>query len=253
MNGGSAELHPLVEGFVDAGTYDRGRPRYGADVVASLLETLGLAVGAAVLELGAGTGQLSEALVAAGLELTAVEPLEQTREMLARRIGAERVRAGVAERIPLAENSVQAVLAADSFHWFDHSRAVPEIRRVLRPGGGVAVLRSLLLFDAPWGHELGTLVASVRPAHPAYDGPGPAAALGEQEGFAPVSEITIRSQQLTDREMLLAYISSISWIGALGESDRRRLLDRAEEVLESHEMVELTLPVSHRIWATRLR
>jgi SAM-dependent methyltransferase len=126
-------LHPLVSGFSDARNYDRGRPRYGPATVAAIVGALELGVGAPVLELGAGTGQLSSALVEAGLQLTAVEPLAETRALLARSIGAERVLEGVAEQIPLGEDSVEAVLAADSFHWFDRSRALPEIRRVPWP------------------------------------------------------------------------------------------------------------------------
>src|SRR5205823_12047428 len=119
-----------------ADAYDRGRPRHGEEVVGLLVSELGLRSGAPVLELGSGTGQLSEGLVGAALELFAVEPLESMRTLLAGAIGPERVRAGTAEEIPLPADSVEAVVAADSFHWFDEARAMPEIRRVLRPGRG---------------------------------------------------------------------------------------------------------------------
>jgi SAM-dependent methyltransferase len=252
-NPGGHSLHPLVEGFADAAVYDMGRPRYGAEVVQAITEALGTAPGAPVLELGAGTGQLSVALMAAGFELSAVEPLAETRAMLAGAIGAERVHAGVAEAIPLPDGSVDAVVAADSFHWFDHTRALPEIRRVLRPGGGVAILRSLPRFQRPWGHDLGGLLAQARPLHPAYDGEGPAFALSEHGGYGPVREITLTSHQASDRRRLLAYVASVSWIGALGGSDRAALLARAEEILEQHQVGELTLQIDHHIWAARLR
>jgi SAM-dependent methyltransferase len=249
----SDSLHPLVGGFADAGTYDLGRPRYEAEVVQAIAEALGTAPGAPVLELGAGTGQLSVALVAAGFELSAVEPLAETRAILARAIGDQRVHAGVAEAIPLPDGSVDAVLAADSFHWFDQRRALPEIRRVLRPGGGVAILRSLPRFQRPWGHELGGLLAQARPVHPAFDGEGPAVALSEQAGFEAVQEMTLTSHQVSDRQRLLAYVASISWIGALDGPDRANLLARAAEILEQHQVGELTLQIDHHIWAARLR
>ncbi len=246
-------LHPLVDGFADAAGYDLGRPRYGAEVVDAIVGALGTAAGAPVLELGAGTGQLSVALVDAGFDLRAVEPLAQTRELLVRAIGAQRVHEGVAEEIPLADRSVDAVLAADSFHWFDHRRALPEILRVLRPRGGVAILRSLPRFQAPWGHDLGLLLAGVRPAHPAHDGDGAAAELSEERGFEAVQEMTLTSSQPSDRERLLAYVASISWIGALGEPAREQLLARARAILERHDLGSLTLQVDHNIWAARLR
>src|SRR5262249_30059804 len=102
------EFHPLVGGFRDAAAYDAGRPRYGATVAALRVGRLARRPGAPVLDPGAGTGQLSVALLAAGLDLTAVEPLGPTRELLAAAIGAERVRDGRAEAIPLADGTVDA-------------------------------------------------------------------------------------------------------------------------------------------------
>src|ERR1700738_1080910 len=96
---GEPRLHPLVAGFLDAETYDRGRPGYGQEVVGALSAGLDLAPGAVVLELGAGTGALTRALLAGGLDVTALEPLEGMRGMLARAIGSERVLAGVAEEM----------------------------------------------------------------------------------------------------------------------------------------------------------
>ncbi|HXB14952.1 MAG TPA: class I SAM-dependent methyltransferase [Solirubrobacteraceae bacterium] len=247
-----SELHPLVGGFRDAAGYDRARPRYDASVVAELVEQLGLAQGAPVLELGAGTGQLSGALLEAGLELTAVEPLEDTRELLAGTIGAERVRAGRAEEIPLPEASVQAVLAADAFHWFDEQRAMPEIKRVLRPGGGVAILRTAPVLDTDWSRELGEMITEVRPRHPAFDARPAAAALEEDDAFGPVRESTVTTRRDLDREAILALIASFSWVATLAPEDRERLLSRAREVLDAHGVQHESYDILHQIWTARL-
>jgi len=248
-------LHPLVGGFADAENYDYARPRYGADVVDALKNALDLRAGSPVLELGAGTGQLSQALVAGGLELTAVEPLEETRVLLGRAIGPERVRAGVAEDIPLPAQSVEAVLAADSFHWFDQSRALPEIHRVLKPGGGLAILHSLPLWDGPWITEIGTLLNEARPTHPAYpvfEGLADSA-LSEVNGYGPVRKITVHSEEVTNPARVLAYLASFSWIGSLTEAERESLLGRVAEVLERYEIGEFPHQVAHIIWVARLR
>lgn len=246
------QLHPLVAGLADAGSYDRGRPRYGEQVVRELVAELSLAPAAPVLELGAGTGQLSRALLDGGLDVLAVEPLESMRAVLAGAIGAERVRAGSAERIPLPDASVAAVFAADSFHWFDERRALPEIRRVLQAGGGVAILRTLPVLDTPWGHELGQMLAAERPEHPAFGERGAAAALEEDPGFGPVRERVLEGAHMTDRDGLLAYVATLSWIGALPEPRRAEVLARAAALLDAHDVADVRFPVRHELWTARL-
>jgi SAM-dependent methyltransferase len=246
------EFHPLVEGFADAAGYDRARPRYDARVAALLMAELDLEEGSPVLELGAGTGQLSGALLEANLDLVAVEPLEATRELLAAAIGGERVRAGRAEEIPLADASVQAVMAADAFHWFDERRAMPEIKRVLRPGGGVAILRTAPAIDEPWSRELGELIMEVRPEHPAFNDRAPAAALVEDPAFGPVSALDSTSERELDRDGILALVGSFSWVGTLPGAEREQLLSRVRELLEARGVERGSYDVLHQVWVARL-
>lgn len=106
--------------------------------------------GARVLDLGAGTGKLTAALVAMGVEVTAVEPdpamLDQLRSVL------PRVRAvpGSAEAIPLADRSVDAVVVGNAMHWFDMRAAGPEIARVLVPHGLLSGLWNVVDDGVPW-------------------------------------------------------------------------------------------------------
>jgi SAM-dependent methyltransferase len=246
------ELHPLVGGFSDAAAYDAGRPRYGESAVSVLVEQLELRRGAPVLELGAGTGQLSQALLDADLELTAVEPLGPTRELLTAAIGADRVRAGRAEQIPLADGSVDAVFAADAFHWFDETRAMPEIRRVLRPRGGVAILRMLPRVESPWSREFGEILMESRPEHPAFAGRGAAAALEEDPAFGPVTERSVSTPVVLGREQLLAWVASFSWVAVLPGAERERLLERLEELLCRHDVSRVSHEVLQQIWLARL-
>jgi ubiquinone/menaquinone biosynthesis C-methylase UbiE len=110
-------LHPLAAQFASiADVYERGRPDYAPAVVGALAAELGIAPGASVLDLAAGTGELTRALLAAGLEVVAVEPQAELRERLAAIIGSERVCEAVAEAIPLHNGAVDAVTVADGFH-----------------------------------------------------------------------------------------------------------------------------------------
>jgi len=96
--------------------------------------------GLRVLDLGAGTGKLTALLAELGADVTAVEPDPAMLAELRRQLPSARALAGPAEAIPLPDGCVDAVLCAQSLHWFDLSRAVPEIARVLVPGGVIGAL-----------------------------------------------------------------------------------------------------------------
>ena len=239
------DLHPLVAGF-SAEVYDRGRPGYGREVTEILAAELGLGRGSRVLDLGAGTGKLSRALLDAGFDVTAVEPLDDMRAVLAGTIGAERALAGTAEAIPLPDASVDAVTMADSFHWFDEQPAIEEIRRVLRPGGGVAVMWTGPGWHAAgfaWADELGEALGEMRADHPIKAGRGAVVPFAEAGGFADVRNVAVEVAHESDREAILAYVASWSWIGALDEEMRSQVLERTDALLRRHG-VEL---VSHRV------
>ena len=142
-----------------AGLYERGRPPYPPAALDWLLPP-----GARrVLDLGAGTGKLTRQLVARGLDVVAVEPLDGMRAELARAVPGARVLAGSAERIPLADGAVDAVLAAQAWHWVDPARAVPEVARVLAPGGTLGLVWNERDERESWVAELGRIIGETRP------------------------------------------------------------------------------------------
>src|SRR3954462_1543927 len=128
-----------------AGEYDAARPSYTDDAVRWCLP------GGArrVLDLGAGTGKLTRVLLGLGLDAVAVEPDDAMRAL----IPAE-AHAGSAEAIPLPDDSVDAIVVGQAFHWFDPAVAVPEMVRVLRPGGSIGLLWNLFDDRVPWVAEL---------------------------------------------------------------------------------------------------
>jgi SAM-dependent methyltransferase len=93
-----------------------------------------------VLDLGAGTGKLTGDLLARGRQVLAVEPLPGMLAELHRLFPAAGAICGTAEEIPLADDTADAVVVGQAFHWFDPDRALAEIARVLRPGGTLALL-----------------------------------------------------------------------------------------------------------------
>jgi SAM-dependent methyltransferase len=240
------DLHPLAQQFASvADVYERGRPDYVPAVAGAIGAELGLAAGAPVLDLGAGTGKLSRALLAAGFDVTAVEPHETMREVLAARVGGARALSGLAEAIPLPDASVAAVTVADAFHWFDQQAALAEIARVLQPGGGLALLASVPDWKgASWAHELGTMMQQARPSHPHFDGPGWQEAVAKAGGWMAPREIRVTSSQPTDPERIVDYLASLSWVAAMPDEQRRLTLERvAEMVRAGHTPAELRVHV----------
>ena len=137
-----------------AAAYERGRPPYPAEAIDWLLPP-----GATrVLDVGAGTGKLTRQLAERGLDVVAVEPLEGMREQLARAVPGVPVYPGTAEDIPLPDGSVQAVLLAQAWHWVDPARAVPEVARVLVPGGQLGLVWNIRDERVDWVAQLGRIV-----------------------------------------------------------------------------------------------
>ena len=141
-------------GVADA--YERGRPTYPDDAVTWLLGEQP----AIVLELGAGTGKLTRVVARLGHDVHATDPDEAMLAVLEREVPGIRTAVGGAEEIPLPDSSVDAVIAGQAFHWFDLDRALPEIARVLRPGGRVCLLWNLRNEKIPWVRRLGALIGS---------------------------------------------------------------------------------------------
>jgi ubiquinone/menaquinone biosynthesis C-methylase UbiE len=248
-----AELHPLATRFAEvAGVYERGRPEYAPAVVGAIAAELGIEPGAPVLDLAAGTGKLTRALLAMGLDVVAVEPQSPLRDALAARVGVARVRAGLAEAVPLPDGSVAAVTVADAFHWFDHQLALAEIRRVLRPGGGLAVLSTVPDWDgASWAHEVGSLIMSLRPEHPHFDGPPWQDAVRAAGAWTAPREIRVTTSQPASPEKIVDHIASMSWIAALPEDQRTETLTRIGAIVSAgetppelpvHVLIGLTAP-----------
>jgi len=120
-----------------AAAYAEHRPGYAE---AAVRWALGGREPVRVLDLGAGTGKLTATLVGLGAEVTAVEPDPDMLAELRRELPSVRSLPGHAEEIPLADASTDAVLVGQALHWFELDRAIPEIARVLSPGGVLAAL-----------------------------------------------------------------------------------------------------------------
>jgi SAM-dependent methyltransferase len=141
-----------------AAEYERHRPDYPVEALRWVAEKVGLAEGARVLDVGAGTGKLTRGLVSVGFEVVAVEPGAPMLDELRKAVPDAEALEGPAESIPLPDGSVDAAFSGQAFHWFDRERAVPELHRVIRPDGGLAILWNWWDERDPLQHDLGELI-----------------------------------------------------------------------------------------------
>jgi SAM-dependent methyltransferase len=232
--------------------YERGRPGWPPEVV----DLPRLPPTATVLDLGAGTGKLTRLLVAAYRRVVAVEPADPMRRVLESVCPQAEVLPGTGQNIPRANASVDAVFAAQAFHWFDDERAVAEIARVLRPRGALVLMWNLPA--GPWGpsttaaEEL-LLECSPRPSEVTYDpldlGKGARYAsddwaLAPSSFFEPLQAMRLPNPQALDRDGLVAYYASMGWFADLPDVKRRPLLDQVRSLLGAAEY--------HRLWETHV-
>lgn len=138
----------------EAAAYERGRPSYPPEAIDWLLPP----DARDVLDLGAGTGKLTTRLVERGLDVVAVDPLAEMLELLSTALPDTPALLGTAEQIPLPDDSVDAVLVAQAWHWFDPEQAVAEVARVLRPGGRLGLVWNTRDERMGWVKDLGRII-----------------------------------------------------------------------------------------------
>ena len=247
-------MSDLARSFDDvAEAYEHGRPRYPADVIEEIASAAG--GGPRLLDVGAGTGRLAAPLLQAGYDVVAVEPLDAMRAILAGQIGAERVRAGHAEALPLDDGSVDGAVCADAWHWFDGARAAEELHRVVRPGGGVVICVSWLdnRHKVPWADETEALLKPLWEAvhHPSRDGNFRPKGFDGHPGFALIEMRNVPFVHETNRERMLAHYLSMSAIASLSPDRRAEGLDELDAVLVRHGVEQVGIPYRAELWITR--
>jgi SAM-dependent methyltransferase len=206
-----------------ADDYARYRPGYPEAAVGWLVGT----TPATVLELGAGTGKLTTPICRLGHRVIASDPDESMRAHLREAVPAARVIAAVAESIPLRASSVDVVVAGQAFHWFDTDRAWPEIARVLRPGGTLALVWNSGDIRVPWVRKVLSLIDSERD----HDGWDPFA---ESSVFELSERTSVKHWQEFDRETLLGFVASSSKAATSPAAEREQILATVGALYESY-------------------
>ncbi|HVL98689.1 MAG TPA: methyltransferase domain-containing protein [Egibacteraceae bacterium] len=225
-------------GYATCGdAYERGRPGYPADALREVCTRLRIGPGSVLLEVGAGTGKLTRLLVHADRTVVAVEPVQAMLRHLTGAVPGALAVAGTAEAIPLRARSVDAVVVGTAFHWFDGDRALEEIRRVLRPGGGLALLWNNPDRDHRWVARAWEIIDRHRSGTPGNRDLRWRDAFRRTSGFTALRHERFSHEDLTDLDGLRARVASISFIAALPEGARQEVLAQVADVASSDPIV----------------
>jgi len=231
-----SEIHPAARGFaLAADMYERGRPDYPAAATRRLVERLDLRPGRTVLDLAAGTGKLTRLLLPSGADVVAVEPIPAMREELERLAPDAIAMSGTAEEIPLADESVDAVTVAQAFHWFRADEALREIRRVLRPGGGLALIWNTRDDRDPVNAAISEILEPFDRDTPRRRQRDPRTVLDGNGLFTPCEAALFKHRQKLDEEGLVERVLSISFIASASRSVRDGVEERVRALAQEHE------------------
>ena len=242
----------MAEAFgAAAADYERARPSYPPEAVEVLRTAAGIGPGTRVCDLAAGTGKLTRLLVATGAEIVAVEPVEGMRAQLAEVLPEIEVFDGTAEAIPLDADSVDAVTVAQAFHWFKFEPALTEIRRVLKPGGALAILFNQRDERVPWVKTWNDVI-EWHTRRIAYYQNTDWTALLSDNGFVEVGHHSTEWNQTLTRDLLAARIRSVSYIADETPDVQQDYVDRVMALVEGFEDT-FPLPYITHVWSARSR
>lgn len=240
-----------------AAEYERLRPSYPMRVLALLAQQLDLAPGRTVADLGAGTGKFTRLLALTGARVVAVEPVAAMRERLTEVLPQVTVVSGVAEATGLPDGSVDAVVAAQAWHWFDATAALAEIERITSPGGRIGLVWNTLDETVPWVAAYSRVYQEWRTGQvPAHTNGGWRTLFDGLDGWTPLREEHVANPYVTDREGVLGQALTSSRISTLGSAERTEVARELGDVLDGFsesrgERIEIPY-VTDVYWTTRL-
>jgi SAM-dependent methyltransferase len=204
--------------------YERSRPGYPREAVE-------WALGPAprlVADIGAGTGKLTRQLTELGHTAVAVDPLPEMLHFYAHTSHANLAAIAAAENLPFRASSLDALVAAQAYHWFDETRVPDEFARVLKPDGTLALIWNFRDEDHDWVARLSEVIGSETMDATWSD------TIEELPHFAPLEHRVFYWRQPLDRTALRALVRSRSYVASLDQAEQDRVLNEVEMLTREH-------------------
>jgi ubiquinone/menaquinone biosynthesis C-methylase UbiE len=246
-----ARIDPMAEAFgAMASDYERARPSYPPEAIETLRTEAGVGPGRRVCDLAAGTGKLTRLLVATGAEVVAIEPVPGMRAQLAEVLPEIELLDGTAEAIPLNDASVDAVTVAQAFQWFKFEPALAEIRRVLTPGGSLAILFNQRDERVAWVKTWNDVIEWHRNRRIALYHTTDWTALLQDNGYHHVGYRSTEWNQPLTRDLLAARVRSVSYIADESAEVQQDYVDRVLALVEGFDDT-FPLPYVTHVWLAR--
>lgn len=237
--------------------YQQYRPGYPPEAIRLAVgdtHEVGDAGNFTVLDLGAGTGKLTAALVENGWKVIAVEPDAAMLSALRAAAPQATALAGSAEQIPLPDASVDVIAVGQAMHWFDLDTALPEMARVLRPAGRLAALWNVddvsHPFTAAFQRERDRTVRPVGGATGRSERPTPP--FTDRPEFTDPALRSVRWQRAMAPEQLHGLLDTLSYVIAADAESRTALHDRVNRLIAGWDG-PAELAETCQVWAAQRR
>ena len=251
-------MHEAAKGFArEAQAYARGRPEYPVALDHWLRDVLKLDETRTVLDLGAGTGKFTRRLLATGANIIAIEPVEEMLAQLMRAVPTVAARSGTAEKIPVNNAAVDAVVCAQSFHWFASKAALAEICRVLKPGGILGLVWNVRDESVDWSAAITRIIAPFEGSAPRYRS-GEWRKVFPAEGFGPLRQREFPNGHTGPAEQVIVdRILSVSFIAALERPQQHIVAARLRDLIATNPALrdrdEVTVPYKTVVFSCEKR
>jgi ubiquinone/menaquinone biosynthesis C-methylase UbiE len=236
-----------------AGRYEASRPGYPAHVAEFVTVTAGLGPGAAILEVGCGTGQLTERLAASGFRLTAIDIGASMIAAARRRLAGPEVSFCVTsfEDLSAADATFDLVISGAAFHWIDPEIAFSKSARLLRPGGWLALLGTEEHYDDPLGAALDALWVTHGDSGGAWER-RPGDVIAATGLFGIPACLTDRQRAILPAAGVVALETTRATFLSWPPDTQRRFIEELGLLLTPHQAVDLTRHTSVTMAQLRL-